>query len=119
MKMAQLMDAKKGDNIQILDVRGICNFTDFFVICAGQSRLQLNAISIHIEQTFKQSSEERPIGREGTKVTNWIVLDYGEVIAHIMNDDVRDFYKLEEIWGDAKVTLWPEVSNKETSSSAL
>lgn len=105
-RMAQLIEDKKGLNILILDVRGLCNFTDYFVLSSGLSKLQLSAIGAHIDQTMKDEFNERPISREGQKATSWVVLDYGDVIVHVMTEETRDFYRLEDMWGDAEFTVW-------------
>ena len=99
------MNEKKAENIQILDVRNVCNFTDFFVICSGQSRLQLNAISAHLELKFKEEEKIKPVAKEGQKATNWVVLDYGDVIVHIFGALEREYYQLDRIWRDAKPVL--------------
>ncbi|GAB4316024.1 MAG: hypothetical protein Kow0059_08380 [Candidatus Sumerlaeia bacterium] len=105
-RLAQLIDEKKGENVLILDVQGLCNFADYFVIGTGRSRLQLNAIGAHIEQTLKEQDGQRPVGREGQKSTSWIILDYGDVIAHLMTEDAREYYRLEQLWGDARLRSW-------------
>lgn len=97
---ARFADEKKAEEIKILDVRGLCNFADAFVICSGSNRIQLHAICDGIAQGFKKLGLKSP-REEGERNANWIVLDYGDVVIHVMSSDARAFYRLERLWGDA------------------
>jgi ribosome-associated protein len=88
----------------LLDVRDLCNFTDFFVICAGESARQLNTINEEIEKDLKNKGV-RPHHHEGTLDSGWLLLDYGDVIVHIFGAEEREYYKLDELWHDAKAVL--------------
>ena len=99
---AQFADEKKAYDIDILDVRGLCNFTDAFVICTGNNRIQLNAIGDNIAERFKKLGYKNPL-EDGHRQGNWVVLDYGDVVVHIMSAEARSFYRLEKLWGDAKM----------------
>lgn len=105
---AQFADEKKAQEIVILDVRGLCNFTDAFVICTGNSGVQLNAICAGIVEGFKRLGVSNP-GDDGQRDSSWLVLDYGDVVVHVMNPEARGFYRLEKLWGDARELSWPEV----------
>ncbi|SMD43741.1 ribosome-associated protein [Aquiflexum balticum DSM 16537] len=98
------MEEKKASDIVVMDLRGIKNsFTDFFVICSGNSDTQLEAISDSIEElTIKL--KEKPWRSEGKDNKQWILIDYINVVAHVFLKEKRDFYGLEELWGDAKIT---------------
>ena len=99
---AGLADDKKASNIMILDVQGQCTFTDFFLLCTGHSSLQLRAIAEGIESGLKKE-HVLPLAVEGKGRSNWIVLDYGDVVVHVMNEEARSYYALENLWGDARV----------------
>lgn len=98
------MEEKKASDIVVMDLRGIKNsFTDFFVICSGNSDTQIEAISDSIEE-LTQKLKEKPWRSEGKDNKQWILIDYINVVAHVFLKDKRDFYGLEELWGDAKIT---------------
>lgn len=99
------MEEKKASNIVVMDLRDIQNtVSDFFIICSGTSDTQLEAISTSIEEEVVKVSQEKPWQSEGKVNRQWILMDYVNVVVHIFLKDVRDFYGLEELWGDAKVT---------------
>jgi ribosome-associated protein len=104
-KLAQLCweyaDNKKAENIVTLDVRELSSVTDYFVICSGTSEPHLRAISDEIISKLRDEQELRPRAIDGTLQTAWIVLDYFDVIVHVMKTDVREKYDLEALWGDA------------------
>ena len=104
-KLAQLCrdyaDNKKAEDIVILDVRELSSVADYFVICSGSSEPHLRAISDEILDKLREEQNLRPRAIDGTLQTAWIVLDYFDVIVHIMKTEVREKYDLEALWGDA------------------
>jgi ribosome-associated protein len=97
---------KSAGNVKVLDVRALVGYTDYVVICEAASDRQAKAIADHIETTLKAGGE-RPFIVEGYDAGSWILLDYSDVIAHIFQPDVREFYDLDGLWADAKqVTGW-------------
>jgi ribosome-associated protein len=99
------MEEKKASDIVIMDLRGLKNsFTDFFVICSGNSDTQIASISDSIETEVQQINKEKPWRSEGRNNREWILMDYVNVVAHVFLKEKRAFYGLEELWGDAKVT---------------
>ena len=95
---------KKGQNIITLDLRKIPEaVADFFVICEADNQPQVRAISDYVEDNVKNHCDENPYRHEGLKHLHWVVIDYVNVVVHIMQPDTRKFYKLEEMWSDAKV----------------
>jgi ribosome-associated protein len=95
---------KKGQNIITLDLRKIPEaVADFFVICEADNQPQVRAISDYVEDNVKNHCDEDPYRHEGLKHLHWVVIDYVNVVVHIMQPDTRKFYKLEEMWSDAKV----------------
>jgi ribosome-associated protein len=97
----QFADNKKAENIVILDVRELSSVADYFVICSGTSEPHLRAISDEIITQLREAHGLRPRAIDGTLQTAWIVLDYFDVIVHVMKRDVREKYDLEALWGDA------------------
>ena len=97
----ELADNRKAEDIVVLDLRKLSNITDYFVICTGTSEPHLRAIVDEIEQRLEEEHHLTPRCREGTHNTAWVVLDYFDVIVHVMRKDVRELYNLEDLWGDA------------------
>ena len=94
-------DNKKAENLVILDVRKISSVTDYFVIASGTSEPHLRAIVEEITGKLRDENGVRPRAVDGTVHGAWVVLDFFDVIVHIMRQDVRDRYDLEGLWGDA------------------
>ena len=113
--VAKLADEKKAADITILDVRGLCNFADAFLICTGNNRVHLNAISDAIGTGMKRI-QKRPALEDGHRNASWVVMDYGDVIIHIMSPEARSFYRLEKLWGDAKDVAWTPATPAETTN---
>lgn len=103
---AEFADDKKAENIRILDLRGLSPVTDWLVLCSALSAPQLRAVRDHIEDELKEKHRERPLYRDGNYESQWMILDYGNVTVHILSPEKREYYALEELWGDAvEVTL--------------
>ena len=95
---------KQGEDVLVLDLRGITTIADYFVICSGGSARQLDALQSAIREGIKKADERTlPLNIEGTPESGWILLDYGSVIAHLFNPSTRDFYQLEDLWLNARV----------------
>ncbi len=92
--------AKKAEEILVLDLRSLSSFTDFFVIMTGNSSRQNVAIYENIEQELKRGNTA-PIGVEGKDLAEWILMDYGNFVVHVFSRRARDYYSLEKLWGDA------------------
>ena len=97
----ELADNKKAEDIVILDVRELSSVTDYFVIAAGVSEPHLRAIVDEIADRLREDCHLRPNAIDGTLRAAWVVLDYFDVIVHVMREDVRERYDLETLWGDA------------------
>ena len=98
----ELADNKKAEDIVVLDLRKLSSVTDYFVICSGTSEPHLRAISEEIADGLRRDQDLRPRTIDGTLQTAWIVLDYFDVIVHVMKKDTRKKYDLEALWSDAK-----------------
>lgn len=94
----------------VLDLREISTFTDFFVICSAASEPQLKAIAGEIETRLKQDHKVRAAAVDGFPASQWIVLDYLQVVVHIFHREKRAFYSLEDLWGDAPRLAWETAS---------
>lgn len=100
----QGMEDAKAKNIVLLDLREIENaVTDFFVICHGTSRPQLEAIADRVIEKTIRNAKVKPWHREGFENAEWILLDYVDVVVHIFREDRREFYQLEKLWADAGI----------------
>lgn len=99
------MQEKKGQDIVVMDLRKVKNaFTDYFVICSGGSDTQIDAIGESIDFEVFKALNENPFHKEGKENKEWILLDYVNVVAHVFKKEKRDFFRLEELWGDAEIT---------------
>ena len=97
----EFADIKKAENIVVLDVRKVSSVTDFFVIASGTSEPHLRAIFDEVTDRLREEHDLRPRAVDGTARGAWVVLDFFDVIVHIMRADVRERYDLESLWGDA------------------
>ncbi|HWQ27197.1 MAG TPA: ribosome silencing factor [Chlorobaculum sp.] len=102
-RVAELSLEKKGEDVKILDLRGLTSVTDFFVIITADSERKAKAVSDHIVDELKQE-DERPMHIEGLDSLHWVLIDYVDVVVHIFQPDERRFYDLESLWSDAPVT---------------
>jgi ribosome-associated protein len=98
----ELADNKKAEDIVVLDVRKISSVTDYFVIASGTSEPHLRAVVDEIADTLREKHDLTPNGKDGSISTAWVVLDYFDVIVHVMRSDVRQRYDLEGLWNDAQ-----------------
>lgn len=102
-KVVQLAWNKKGKNIIIIDLKKVMNVTDYFILISGESDVHVKALANHIEKELKK--EKITIWhKEGFQQLKWVLMDYIDIVIHIFRPDVRDYYNLEKLWGDAKIT---------------
>ena len=99
---ARLADNKKAENIALLDLRSISSIADYFVIVTGSNEPHLRAIVDEITEKLRLDHNVRPFSTDGAKITPWIVLDFIDVLVHVMNDEFRELYDLENLWGDGE-----------------
>src|SRR4051812_44265443 len=97
----ELAENRKAENVVVLDVTKVSSITDYFVVATGTSEPHLRAIVDEITEKLREEHGLKPTSADGTLQTAWIVLDYFDVIVHVMRADVREHYKLEDLWGDA------------------
>lgn len=99
------LQEKKGMKIVSLDLRKTSSaFADFFVICHGGSSRQVDALADSVEVEVRKALKEKPSHREGNDESEWVLVDYIDVVVHIFSEEKRNFYQLEELWGDGKIT---------------
>jgi nicotinate-nucleotide adenylyltransferase len=103
-RIVELAEDKKAADIVLLDLTGLTTLADAFVICSGGSERQLDAIADGILEGMR-AEKIRPIGREGTAVSHWVLVDFGAVVVHIFTPPERDYYSLEKHWAEAKTVL--------------
>lgn len=95
---------KKGKEIKVLDVRDLTTLTDYFVICHGSSDTQIGALANSAMDKVKENIGENVWQREGMDARRWIILDYVNVVVHIFSEEKREYYGIERMWNDAKIT---------------
>ena len=95
----------KGNDIDILDLRAIDTAVcDYFIICNGNSNTQVNAIVNSIQKTVSKEIKDKPWHVEGTDNAEWVLMDYVSIVVHVFQKPIREFYNIEGLWGDAKIT---------------
>ena len=95
----------KGQNISILDLRSIENSVcDYFVICDGNSNTQVNAIVGSVQKMVSKELKDKPWHIEGSDNAEWVLMDYVNVVVHVFQTHIREYYDIEGLWGDAKIT---------------
>ncbi|MCW4468821.1 ribosome silencing factor [Flavobacterium sp. MFBS3-15] len=98
----------KGNDIDILDLREIDNTVcDYFVICNGTSNTQVNAIVHSIQKIVSRELKDKPWHVEGTENGEWVLMDYVNIVVHVFQKHIREYYNIESLWGDARITSIP------------
>ena len=99
-KIAEIAGERLARDVVILDMRPVCAYTDFFVVCTGQNSRQTKAIWDEVHHRLKKEAGQLPRSFEGTQESTWIIADYVDVVLHVFTPEQRDFYRLEELWDD-------------------
>jgi ribosome-associated protein len=101
-RIAAIAADKKAVDVRVIDLRGIVSYTDFFVICSGNTERQTKAIHDAIYEELKHARDRLlPRRTEGEREARWILLDYLDCVVHIFTPEAREFYRLEQLWGEA------------------
>jgi ribosome-associated protein len=100
-RIAAIASDRKAIDIRVLDLRDVLTYTDYFVICSGNTERQAKAIHDAIYQELKDSEQLLPRRSEGEREARWILLDYLDTVVHIFTPAARDYYRLEQLWGEA------------------
>jgi ribosome-associated protein len=99
-RIAALASEKLAEDVVILDMRPVCVYTDFFVLATGRNARQTRAIFDEVHSQLKQEARLLPRAVDGAAEAEWIIADYLDVVLHVFTPDTRDFYRLEDLWGD-------------------
>ena len=108
-RIAALAHDKKAADVVELDVRSVVGYTDFFLVCSGTTARQAKAIHDGIHQALKDEHGILPRRVEGLAEARWILLDYLDVVVHIFTPEARDFYRLEQLWGEVPARVMQSV----------
>ena len=103
--------------IRIWDLRGLSSLTDFMVVCSGSSMPHLRAILRDVRGHVEEWTGEKPANAEGRVDTRWVVLDYIDVMVHVMHEELREYYGLEQLWGDAVEVALPEANHEAAANN--
>ena len=112
-RIAALAQEKLAEDVVILDMRPVLSYTDFFVICTGRNARQTKAIWDEVHERLKHEGRVLPLRVEGASEGSWIVGDYLDTVLHVFTPEARDYYRLEDLWGDV-----PSVSVEAASATA-
>lgn len=98
---------KKGNDIVRLDLRDLnSSVSDYFIICSANSSTQVKAIADSVEEEIYKNTQTDPWRKEGQETADWIILDYFDIVVHIFKTEKREFYGIEDLWGDAQATSY-------------
>lgn len=103
---ANAADEVKAEHIRVWDMRGVSSLTDYMVVCSGSSMPQLRAVLRDVAGTVEELHGVKPTMTEGKADTKWVVLDYIDVMVHVMHTELREYYGLEDLWNEAKEVAW-------------
>ncbi len=104
-KIVEAIQDTKGEDIKIFDLSNIENsVAETFIICSANSNTQVSAIAGNVEKKVRNELKDRPWHVEGTENAMWVLIDYVSVVVHVFQKQIRDYYEIEELWGDAKIT---------------
>jgi len=103
---ADAADETKAENIRIFDLRGISTLTDYMVVCSGNSQPHMKAILRDIEGEVRKKGAAPALHTEGKAAARWVVIDFVDVMVHVLDEEMREHYALEDLWSDAKEVSW-------------
>lgn len=116
VRAAQVAEQLQGRDVLVLDMRKLTTLFDYFVLATGTSRRQLHAISEEIDRVLQQEMGDRRLGLEGYEESRWIVMDYGDVVVHLFDEDTRAYYALEDLWAQARRVNWQRLLARSTAA---
>jgi len=108
---ARVAEETRGTDVRVLDLRGLTDVFDYFVLATGTSRRQLHAMADEIEQVMKKEMHDTRRGSEGYEEGRWIVLDYGDVVVHLFDAESREYWDLEQLWSGCKTVPLPAAAS--------
>lgn len=98
---AAAADGKKAQDVTLIDLTGVSDVCDYFLICTAANAPQMDAVVEAIRERVAKNCQEKPLSEEGRARSTWVLLDYGAVVVHVFRPEARQFYRLESLWGDA------------------
>ena len=101
LALATAMNDKKGEEVRVLDLRGVCSFADYFVLATGGSDRHVRALAEAAVEAAARGGA-KALGVEGKSIGRWVLVDLGEIVVHVFSDEARDYFGLERLWGDAQ-----------------
>jgi len=101
LALATAMNDKKGEEVRVLDLHGVCGFADYFVLATGGSDRHVRALADAVLDAASRSGT-KALGVEGKAVGRWVLVDLGDVVVHVFSEDAREYFGLERLWGDAQ-----------------
>ncbi|MFI5314750.1 MAG: ribosome silencing factor [Myxococcota bacterium] len=106
MALATAMNDKKGEEVRVLDLHGVCGFADYFVLATGGSDRHIRALAdAAVEAAARRGA--RTLGIEGKMVGSWVLVDLGDIVVHVFSEEAREYFGLERLWGDAEELTVP------------
>tara|TARA_B100001540_G_C15554777_1_gene527640 strand:- start:137 stop:481 length:345 start_codon:yes stop_codon:yes gene_type:complete len=102
-KIVDCIKDKKGTDIVILDIKGISSLTDYFIVCTSDSDPKTRALVNHIKKELSRE-KIKPVQIEGLEYLDWVLIDYFDTVVHLFKQEAREFYDIERLWADAKIT---------------
>lgn len=102
------LSGKKGENIVMLDLRKITTMADHFILCTGLSENHIKTLADEVVDVCREELGEKPWRKEGLDTKRWVVLDFVDVVVHIFREETRNYYGIERMWSDAKITRYEE-----------
>lgn len=115
---ARAADEKLGTDIVILEVGDVLSITDHFVLVSGANPRQIKAIIEEVEAKIKRSGGPAPIRLEGADALEWVLMDYGDFIVHVLHVDAREYYEIERLWADTPNVDWRDADDPRTGAAA-
>ena len=100
LRIAEILDEKKGENIIVLDVAHLTSVTDYFVICSARNTIQVGTMAEDVEEKLMAEEQLEARRKEGYRDSRWVVLDYASVIVHVFHEQEREYYNIERLWMD-------------------
>lgn len=107
---ARAASNKKATDPKVMDLGDLLGITDYFVVCSASNDRQVRTIVEEIEKSLKESVGIRPRAVEGLSNAAWVLMDYGDIVVHVMSDEARAFYAIERLWSDAQIVEWENVA---------
>ena len=109
---ARAAEEIQAEDIRVLDLTGLSSLTDFMVVCSGTSLPHLRAVMRDVDKTLASEHDVHPVNAEGNADSRWVVLDFIDVMVHIMHQEMRDLYGLEDLWAGGKEVQWQETASE-------